>query len=424
MQFTLRYLTIIFCFSLFYTEKGFSQTYNFQSYSVKQGIPSSQILSIYQDNLGFMWFGTHGGGVCKFDGKKFITYTVNDSLGSNYVYSIGQDNSGHLLFATDNGLSVFNGKTIRNIRIPQGLPDNWVWKILKASDGKIWLGTKKGVCYMENGIIKNIPAINGDSSLQQNTIFNIYEDVKKNIWFCTKRAGIKSIQNNSLVSYTQNQGLSMNAVFCAGEDANNNLLIGTFKGLDKVINQTIENTRDPNLGAMIRITGIVKDNFNNLWLTTPTGLFYKTINATTFKQITVSGGLPSEILTALYKDAEGNLWIGTDGGGIAKFSSLKFINYNRKDSLPSDYINAIKILDNKVLIGTNFGGMIFNKEEKIYKTFKRPLTFSANQMIGSKVASIEADSSLIYFGTQNGLSVYDGKKFTNYDTASGLKVNN
>jgi ligand-binding sensor domain-containing protein/serine phosphatase RsbU (regulator of sigma subunit) len=404
--------------------QAIAQTYNFHVYSVKQGLPSTQILSIYQDRLGFMWFGTHGGGVCKFDGKRFITYTTNDSLASNYVYSITQDEDGHMLFGTDNGLSIFNGKTFKNLRVNNGLPSNWVWKVFKDSKNRIWIGTKKGPCYFEKDQIKLIPAIGNDSTLHKNTIFNIYEDSKNTIWFCTKKAGIISIQNNQIVKFSQENGLNMNAVFCAAEDINNNLLVGTFKGLDRISNNQVENIHDSVLGITIRITAIIKDNFNTLWISTPTGLFYSTNNLKTFKRILVSNGLPSENLTTLYKDIEGNIWIGTDGVGIVKFSSLKFINYNRRDSLPADYINCVKEINGHIIGGTNFGAFFFSPDKNQIKLFKKDFVHAVNQIIGSKVASVEADENHIYFGTQNGLSVYDGKRFYNYDTLCGLKQNN
>ena len=49
---------------------SFSQTYNFKNYNTEQGLPQSQVLSIFQDHNGNMWFGTNGGGAGKFDGNK------------------------------------------------------------------------------------------------------------------------------------------------------------------------------------------------------------------------------------------------------------------------------------------------------------------------------------------------------------------
>src|SRR5438477_6393747 len=45
-------------------------------------------------------------------------------------------------------------------------------------------------------------------------------------------------------------------------------------------------------------------------------------------------------------------------------------------------------------------------------------------LVGNKVRCISQDSKgRLYFGTTNGLSVYDGSRFTNYSTENGLYTN-
>ncbi len=87
----------------------FAQTYNFNNYNTAQGLPQSQVLSIFQDHKGFMWFGTNGGGVGKYDGNKFTTFSDNDGLTNNVVFSIIENNKHEILFGTPKGLSVYNG---------------------------------------------------------------------------------------------------------------------------------------------------------------------------------------------------------------------------------------------------------------------------------------------------------------------------
>ena len=40
---------------------GFSQTYDFRNYNVEDGLAQSQVLCIFQDSKGYMWFGTGNG---------------------------------------------------------------------------------------------------------------------------------------------------------------------------------------------------------------------------------------------------------------------------------------------------------------------------------------------------------------------------
>lgn len=60
----------------------------------------SRVWSIEQDNEGSMWFGTVDSGLWKFDGEELINYTMKDGLPSNFVETIYKDNKGKLWFCT------------------------------------------------------------------------------------------------------------------------------------------------------------------------------------------------------------------------------------------------------------------------------------------------------------------------------------
>jgi len=66
----------------------YPQRYFFRQFSVEKGLPQSTVFSIEQDNWGFLWIGTDGGGICRFDGKEFINYTKSNGLAGNVVRAI------------------------------------------------------------------------------------------------------------------------------------------------------------------------------------------------------------------------------------------------------------------------------------------------------------------------------------------------
>lgn len=92
-----------------------------------------------------IWAGTWGGGVSRFDGKKWTNFTVKDGLAGDIVYSIAQDAAGALWFGTSNGLTRYDGKTWRSVDKRTGLLDNNVYSVAVAPNGDIWAGTKRGV---------------------------------------------------------------------------------------------------------------------------------------------------------------------------------------------------------------------------------------------------------------------------------------
>ena len=85
---------------LFIGLSGRSQTFNFDKYSVEDGLVVNTVMCVYQDSKGLIWTGTNGGGVSVFDGQRFRSITASDGLGSNVVYSIEEDENGTYYFGT------------------------------------------------------------------------------------------------------------------------------------------------------------------------------------------------------------------------------------------------------------------------------------------------------------------------------------
>lgn len=92
-----------------------------------------------------VWAGTWGGGVSRFDGKRWTNFTTRDGLAGNIVYSIIQDPSGAFWFGTNNGVTRYDGKSWFSLDKKNGLLENNVYALAAAPNGDIWVGTKRGV---------------------------------------------------------------------------------------------------------------------------------------------------------------------------------------------------------------------------------------------------------------------------------------
>ena len=56
----------------------------FRNYTVEDGLSQSQIETVIQDNLGYLWAGTYHG-LSRFDGHRFTNFTVKDGIADNIV---------------------------------------------------------------------------------------------------------------------------------------------------------------------------------------------------------------------------------------------------------------------------------------------------------------------------------------------------
>ncbi len=111
----------------------------------KETYNPNYVFSILVDPQDDIWAGTWGGGVSRYDGKKWTSYTHADGLGGNVVYSIVQDKQGVYWFGTNHGVTRYDGKNWRTFTKQQGLIDNSVYSMAISKEGDIWIATRGGV---------------------------------------------------------------------------------------------------------------------------------------------------------------------------------------------------------------------------------------------------------------------------------------
>jgi ligand-binding sensor domain-containing protein len=89
----------------------------------------------------------------------FKVISTEEGLPSSEVYSVVQDDEGYIWGATDRGLFCYNGKTTKVFTTKDGLPSNVVYKMFKDPKGRIWMAASNNhLVYVEKGKIHTIPA--------------------------------------------------------------------------------------------------------------------------------------------------------------------------------------------------------------------------------------------------------------------------
>jgi ligand-binding sensor domain-containing protein len=78
----------------------------------------------------------------------------------------------------------------------------------------------------------------------------------------------------------------------------------------------------------------------------------------------LNSGLPTNGILSLTVNSEGSKWIGTEGGGLAKFNGVNWTLYDTSNSgLPSNNVFALAIDNNgNKWIGTKGGGLAVYRE--------------------------------------------------------------
>ncbi|MBI5648206.1 MAG: PAS domain S-box protein [Ignavibacteriae bacterium] len=128
--------------------------FEFTRKSVDAGLSQSDVTSVVQDRIGFMWIGTRAG-LNKFDGYRFTQYLHRPgnprSLSDNTVNTLLVDRAGVLWIGTMDGLNRFDARTEQFIHYrhdaknPRSISHNEVLSLCEDASGTLWVGTADGL---------------------------------------------------------------------------------------------------------------------------------------------------------------------------------------------------------------------------------------------------------------------------------------
>ena len=152
-----RYLVLIILIFFYYLLQGqnFSD-WKYTLYTQADGLPSSFIFDITQDEKGFIWLATTNG-LSRFDGYQFKNFYPSvkknhtNSLSSGSLRILYRDTTSGLFYlGTSGGLNIFDPKTesfnsfLHNPLDSSSIPENDIRDIYRDRKGRLWVGTHFG----------------------------------------------------------------------------------------------------------------------------------------------------------------------------------------------------------------------------------------------------------------------------------------
>jgi ligand-binding sensor domain-containing protein/serine phosphatase RsbU (regulator of sigma subunit) len=333
------YVNAVLLLSLFFILPAYSQQLNFENYTTEQGLSDKQVLSISQDQNGYIFIGTYKGGITKFNGLIFEKITDKDGAPSNLIYSLTQLDEQNLIIGTDKGLSIWNGKKFKNYSKESGLPDESVYNILVDSKKTAWIATGKGVTTFNNN--KFLP-FNINPTLNNSIVFNIYEDSKNNKWFCTAYNGLFKYDGTTITRYYSKNNLDCDAVYSIIELGNDNYWILTDKNIFELKNNILSKIDVPFFQNWQFYFCALKDKRNgDIWIGTDQGLLK--YHDKKFALYNTKNGLVNNVIWKIFQDRENNLWFASkdNDGGVSKLSSERFLSIGKAQGLLKNEIKGI-----------------------------------------------------------------------------------
>ncbi len=440
-------------------------------------LSSDSVNVILQTTDGTIWVGTQNG-LDRLDNDKetFIRYTHKphneQTLTSNVISALYEDQNGNFWVGTGDatgpsgrvgGLNRYDSTSDNFIRVlptPQkSLLDNRVTSIGGASNGAIYIGTCQSGLYLydpkrgelevlgdDPNDLKHLHAPHGiKASTQSAAVDVIHRDKTGMLWVATHSGGINRFDSatHTLTHYRYQAGdpksLSSNLVLSFYEDHQGILWVGTEGGgLNKIVPSfsRFQLYGAKEISANNGVRSLYQESKDTLWIGTFSGQLFRmdpaTGNIERFSDTKPApDGLWGNPVESVFKDQEGMLWVGQQGGlyriDPVRKSHRKFTaDAANPDSLSSNSsIMFIRQSDDQHLwMGTWGGGLnLYNYKTKRFRRFQHdpsdPKSLSDNMLM----QMYTDHQGILWFGTQNGgLDRFDKKTetFTTYLDGEGI----
>jgi signal transduction histidine kinase/ligand-binding sensor domain-containing protein/CheY-like chemotaxis protein len=416
---------------------------HFKHLAAEQGLSNSAVLAVFQDHLGFLWFGTEDG-LNRYDGYKFTVYRSESdnptSLSNSFITALAEDKDGRLWAGTYGGglnhLDRHNDTFVRfrnNPKDPDSLSNNQIRSLYVDHQGVLWIGTEGGGLERFDASTKKFlhyrHSDHNLGSLSSNVVYSLYEDKANQLWIGT-RSGLDRLdpQTHQFVHYrhsdSDTNSLSDNRVHAIFEDRTGVLWIGTGRGVNsldphsKHITRYINDPKNPQSLSFDQIHSIYEDSNGSLWIGTNGGglnqLDRRTGKFIRFQHDTADPkSISEDTIYTIFEDDSGVLWLGTNGGGINQYANKteKFTHYqlNKDHQSVGSQVHALFEDHQGWLWAGSLGGGMYrlnrSTEEKVYFHHdpRKP-----NSLSSDDVRTLLVDhKGQVWVGTSGGLERFD-----------------
>lgn len=306
-----------------------------------------------------------------------IFHSLDSRYGLTYsaVRDIVQDSKGYIWIATLKGLNRYDGYNIQQYyKSENGLPSNCIEKIIPIGNDSLLLATDEGLC--------------------------IYDMMKETFRLITPT-------DHSVLNITD-MASNENSVFVTAET-------GLYV-YDKFTQLLSPFYKEPLLNVTIDMNGYIWGiNAGTIYCFSSTGQVVKKITAHEF-----SNSYPIEF-SAIYKDSQGILWLGTTEDGIYRFNknrdSFSPVSFAKQDRKKIRYIRCMKEdLHGNLWIGTEDGLFIYNYADNSYSHFREDEMNPQTTLTDNAIYTIfKSKENIMWIGTFFGGVNYTNLKDNNFN---------
>jgi ligand-binding sensor domain-containing protein/class 3 adenylate cyclase len=392
----------------------------FRFFSAGDGIPSF-FLPLSD---GSMLVGSNKPGLWKTGAASLVPMLADQNLPKAAMFAAAIDAQNQLWLGAGDGtvLVVRGNEVVRRLEIPE-LKGSSVNRFLPDSDGTMWIASDKGLFYGSGDSYRRFSEDNG---LPNNSVTALVRDREGSFWAGLARGGVVKFSPGKFFNLTQLDGLAGNAVNAVMEDQYGSLWVASDQGLAFFPDKTDPYAADPlrkkavdkvlaDLGK-IRVRQIRLDRRNVLWFATYSDWGLYTFDGQRSASITQKDGLPVNRVRLSLEDSQGRLWVGTTAGLVLR-DAAGFRTFGKAQGLRTEFILDVhEDAAKNIWVGLDGGGMARWEANGGFTSWT-----TTEGLVGNVVFRFFTDSKdRLWICTSDGLSLFEDGKFTNFGARDGL----
>lgn len=443
----------------------------YRLFTLDDGLCGTRINQVFQDSRGMIWVATETG-LSRYDGARIVSFKADASPGSiahNIVRYVFEDDSDHLFVCTHRGIQTFDRESERFSPLATDASgavfDGNINNMLKRPDGEVWAS---------GNILCRVTVVDGAPVVEKLRLpvptemtERLYGDSRGAVWVTVFGDGLYRLSAEGDVShFLPGEGVVNVTDVCEVFDAN--VYVSTTDGRvyrydrrqDILTDLEIPNEKntptlrilplsddrillatdgagikvyEPYSGLLeefqvknsllesskLKVHSLIQDNSGNLWM----GLYQKGVAMLprSHRGFDFMGyrSVESDIIgsccvTALCRDASGQLWVGTDNDGIYGVSGhskdVIHIPANpHTDLAPNTVIGLFEDSSGRIWFGSYNGGFgyIDSKHQHCVYLDRMKSVYSFAESFDGRVWIGSMGFGLMYFDRYTGRVVYD-----------------
>ncbi|MBI4810230.1 MAG: hypothetical protein HY800_02055 [Ignavibacteriales bacterium] len=414
-----------------------------------------EIWRLVEDDSKCVWVGTLNGVYVIHENR--IVRRLKEACGGR---ALTRHPDGFVIIQMNDGLYRSFGDSLIPYHLDMRYRDlrimDFAW-----SGNTLWLATYgQGLVKIESGKMEIIGERNG---LITENLYSVFVDDEETVWIGSIQ-GLSQLYELGIHNYRKEDGLIANTVQSFAEDARGNIYIGGDQGLSIITHDTVyamkksiegyplrrilrltksergaailahlENGRVFNIkvtvrgptatvleSAMRRYITQLQDRAGHRWVMQHDSGVTCIRKDGRVLHWSPAEGFPTREILGTYEDLSGNIWCGTVGDGLLRFSGEMLRQYTIADGLPSNKVDDIIVhpTTHELWVTTNNGPARWRGDsaKPPFETFEELSPLRVREF-SSVVIDKRGD---MWFTTSIGVMRFDGRHFTRFSSEHGL----